>query len=113
MRRKIDLDPALWRKRFEQAQNDGLSLRQFEKQHNISNATYYRLKKLINDEGLTKLSNATKRLAKPNISVKRELNYHKMPIEQPIVATPKSNPIFCLVVAFNSREEAFRAMGQL
>ena len=72
--------------------------------------SFYKLKKMIlQSDTLPPQAHALE--IKPKKKYKKApkaVSYQQMPIE-----TKSDKPIFCLVVAFDSKEAAFKALGQL
>lgn len=116
---KIDWDNIeQYRSAIEEAKAQGKPDRTIQAELGISSPTFYRIKNM--------LKIAPSKFASKNENKERQRGYDaksklkkKQKMQgidyQPVMAAPvkSDQPIFCLVVGFESKEAAFRALGQI
>lgn len=99
-----------WKTRVQEAKAKGWKYKQFTEKYKIGGGRWQNIKELIGDPELTTWG----RNAPKTKVTRRKTNYHAVAIPE-IIEERKSNsqPVFCLVVAFDSKEAAFAAMGRI
>lgn len=107
----------IWIDRVKDAKKKGINHGNFRKKYKLSGGLWTTIKALINDPDLTAWPKGNTGAAKPRAKraeTSKNINYHALAIPE-IVEDRKQNsqPVFCLVVAFESKEAAFAAMGRI
>ena len=125
-----------WKTKLREAKEAQLTLLEFKKLYELSDYNYNILRARINDEELCSfprkgwpkgksrpVHKSPKGLTGNSFyKAKREYeeaighNYLAIPMEQaeqqPQATLPKHKPVFCLMLAFDSKQEALAAMGE-
>ncbi len=111
-------DKAEWVRRIKEAKASNQRLIQFMEKWKInSGGAWATIKKIIDDEELTAWpKGATPGRRGPYVGKQKSaapVNYQKIELLPEYAPAPSQKPVFCLMVMYESREAAMRAMGML